>query len=655
VQLAAALEDLVADQPQHPAIVAALAAGIEGTSAYFAQDYANGDALDASLRQHGPPPLESVIVTLSRLAEALDRAAGEGIHHGALHPRDLLISGGGEVRLIDLGVAQALQRAGLRASVRRPYSAPERMEGRTWGGPADIFALGAIVYEMVTGKRVAGPGPPAVSADGVSGLDTEALAEVLGRALHADPASRFASASDLEDELRPILARGRRAVLAPKRPRSRPEGVMPLPLNPEPPVLEAFDPEVTLTPTIAMSPVDLPLSHGAGEGAGDTERYRDVLAETVSHSFSAEEPAPAPKPVKGPVVVPPRAMPVPKASAAAVPVAAPEVVATPPPVSEPVAQIVEPPPMERGHEKEMVDRPLERASFSTWSTPPPAPDRRSLVIPLSFAMLLGLAGGFGLGYWTGWRSALREAPSASEASRPGEAAGRGPSPSAASAPSSARSAPSTSPAGAASASAPAGATADRTADKPASGASRSGDASGRAPSPGAAKPSASAAGRAPAARSAALGKLLVKSTPSGAQVRVDGRVRGKTPLILRDLPLKVVRVTVEHGGFHAEEQRVALTAARPTVTVDAKLTPLAPPAPVATTGSLLIESRPTGARVFLDGQDLGTTPVSVPEVAPGAHRVRIEMAGFSPWVTMAEIKAGVRSRVAASLEQGQAQ
>ena len=91
------------------------------------------------------------------------------------------------------------------------------------------------------------------------------------------------------------------------------------------------------------------------------------------------------------------------------------------------------------------------------------------------------------------------------------------------------------------------------------------------------------------------------------------------------------------------------------MTVDAKLTPLAPPAPVATTGSLVIESRPAGARVFLDGRDLGTTPISLPDVAPGPHRVRIEMAGFSPWVTMAEVKAGVRSRVAASLEQGQAQ
>ena len=136
---------------------------------------------------------------------------------------------------------------------------------------------------------------------------------------------------------------------------------------------------------------------------------------------------------------------------------------------------------------------------------------------------------------------------------------------------------------------------------------------------------------------------------------MDGQVRGKTPLVLRDLPMKVVRVTVEHGGFHAEEQRVALSAGKPSVTVDVTLTPLAPPAPVATTGSLVIESRPAGARVFLDEQDLGTTPLSLPEVAPGPHRVRIEMAGFSPWMTMAEVKAGVRSRVAASLEQGQAQ
>ena len=116
-----------------------------------------------------------------------------------------------------------------------------------------------------------------------------------------------------------------------------------------------------------------------------------------------------------------------------------------------------------------------------------------------------------------------------------------------------------------------------------------------------------------------------------------------------------MRVTVEHGGFRPEEQRVALSVARPTVTVEAKLAPLAPPAPVATTGSLVIESRPPGARVFLDGRDVGVTPLSIADVPPGQHRIRIEMTGFNPWVTTTEIKAGAHSRVAASLEQGQSQ
>ena len=135
------------------------------------------------------------------------------------------------MRLIDLGVAQALQRAGLRASVRRPYSAPERVEGRAWGGPADIFALGAIVYEMVTGKRVAGPGARCLSAEGVSGLDTEALAEVLGRALHADPAAasrrrRSRGRAGADSRARP--PGGARA----ETPRAAcPDGVMPLPLD----------------------------------------------------------------------------------------------------------------------------------------------------------------------------------------------------------------------------------------------------------------------------------------------------------------------------------------------------------------------------------------------------------------------------------------
>ena len=133
---------------------------------------------------------------------------------------------------------------------------------------------------------------------------------------------------------------------------------------------------------------------------------------------------------------------------------------------------------------------------------------------------------------------------------------------------------------------------------------------------------------------------------------MDGRVRGRTPLVLREMPLRVVRVTIEREGFKADERRVALSAAQPTVTVEARLAASAPPPPQATTGVLVIESRPSGATVFVDGRRIGTTPMSLPDSSPGTHRIRLEMAGFSPWVTTADVQAGARTRVAASLERG---
>ena len=203
---AAALEDVVSQQPQHPTIAAAIAAGVEGRQAYLAQEYVVGDSLDAVIRQSGRPAIDATLVTLGRLAEALDRAAGEGIHHGALHLRDVLMEDGAP-RLIDVGVAQALEHAGLHAPVRIPYSAPERVEERPWGGPADIFALGAIAFELVTGRRIVGPGAPSLWAETVPGADVNALSDVFSRALAIEPGARFASASDLVDALRPILAR----------------------------------------------------------------------------------------------------------------------------------------------------------------------------------------------------------------------------------------------------------------------------------------------------------------------------------------------------------------------------------------------------------------------------------------------------------------
>jgi hypothetical protein len=68
------------------------------------------------------------------------------------------------------------------------------------------------------------------------------------------------------------------------------------------------------------------------------------------------------------------------------------------------------------------------------------------------------------------------------------------------------------------------------------------------------------------------------------------------------------------------------------------------------TGSLNVDSRPTGSSVIINGQAAGTTPLTMASVAPGTITVRIERPGYRPWTQTIELKAGERRRVAASLE-----
>jgi hypothetical protein len=65
---------------------------------------------------------------------------------------------------------------------------------------------------------------------------------------------------------------------------------------------------------------------------------------------------------------------------------------------------------------------------------------------------------------------------------------------------------------------------------------------------------------------------------------------------------------------------------------------------------LLVESRPAGASVTIDAKPVGTTPLTLESVAPGLHIVRLEREGYESWTTTVTVEAGVRARVAASLD-----
>jgi hypothetical protein len=139
-------------------------------------------------------------------------------------------------------------------------------------------------------------------------------------------------------------------------------------------------------------------------------------------------------------------------------------------------------------------------------------------------------------------------------------------------------------------------------------------------------------------------------------VFVNGERRGVTPLALRDLALGAYAVRIVRAGFVASEQRVTLDVGRPSRALEVALqragAPVAtapPPVPPGTPGSLVVDSRPSGARVLIDGREAGRTPLTVATVLPGGHAIRIELAGYLPIVTTARVDPGSRARVAVSL------
>ncbi len=109
-------------------------------------------------------------------------------------------------------------------------------------------------------------------------------------------------------------------------------------------------------------------------------------------------------------------------------------------------------------------------------------------------------------------------------------------------------------------------------------------------------------------------------------------------------PVTPAEVGQALSGLPGGPDRVRPTTVRPTTV---RLTT----ATSAQPGALQIASRPSGAQVFVDDRRVGTTPMTLPAVTAGAHRVRIELPGFRPWATSVDVGSAERVRVGASLER----
>jgi hypothetical protein len=160
----------------------------------------------------------------------------------------------------------------------------------------------------------------------------------------------------------------------------------------------------------------------------------------------------------------------------------------------------------------------------------------------------------------------------------------------------------------------------------------------------------------------------VRSTPNGAGVTVNGQWRGRTPLTLDKLAFARYDIRVVQPGYTAARETVTLSSDEPARSVSLRLeqesrgTPAAERRPAATapstssapqryTGTVFVDSRPRGARVFIDGKPVGTTPLSISDIPVGSRVVRLELPDHRIWSTTATVSAGQQARVTGSLER----
>ncbi len=230
-------EAKLAAQLTHPNIVHIYDLGKIGRDYYIAMEYVDGrdlrSLLNAGRRKGMPLPLGLSLLIAARLASALDYAHRKrdfedrelGLVHRDVSPQNVLLTAEGDVKLCDFGIAKAVSKASqtqmgaLKGKLQ--YMSPEQAWGRPVDGRSDLFSLGAVLFEMVTGERLfAGDSEISVLEAVRQGrvrtprqvdpsLPRE-VDEIVTRALALEPQDRFQSAGEMKQRLEGALA-----VLAP--------------------------------------------------------------------------------------------------------------------------------------------------------------------------------------------------------------------------------------------------------------------------------------------------------------------------------------------------------------------------------------------------------------------------------------------------------
>jgi len=304
----------------HPNLVSIFDTEEDDESVLLVMEYVDGETL-GDLLARGPVDVDRAIEIIRAVAEALDHAHASGIVHRDVKPANVLLGRDGTVKLADLGIAKAIERTDITGTgtvLGTPaYMAPEQLQGADLGPAVDVYALSAMAFELLTGRKarrgrtaveiahqVVNEPPP--DPRDVNPAIPASAAEAIRAGMAKEPAERPRSAVELAKRLEGCVGKGTTRRMERARP------VTPVPVTPRtgtPPYLVKPTRRIHWLPiaglvAVAIAAIAVALAAGGGDDSApqplagngkQAEKKKDAekpaALPTESEEPAAEEPA----------------------------------------------------------------------------------------------------------------------------------------------------------------------------------------------------------------------------------------------------------------------------------------------------------------------------------------------------------------------------
>ena len=210
-------EEEIGQLLDHPGIVKTFD-GEQRSRLYMVLEWVEGRLLRTVLNEERPLDVDRAVGITLLLCDAMDAMHKRGIVHRDLKPENVMITAGDQVKIIDFGIAmkedaRRITHVGATSLLGTPdYISPEQVQGKRGDQRSDIYAMGVMFYEMLTGRvPFSGPNPLAVMNDrlvidppsprAINPKITPELEEIIYRALERDPRHRYSNAHEMQWDL----------------------------------------------------------------------------------------------------------------------------------------------------------------------------------------------------------------------------------------------------------------------------------------------------------------------------------------------------------------------------------------------------------------------------------------------------------------------